>query len=523
MDEVLIQIQKSWLRRIGALFPAIRFKTSCKSLMLSAVVIAPLYSGSVQATGQSWWNYWAHGSNQQQCISDQTDVQNHEWQPGLNQFNMLGEAIETSSSLQLTDGLHQASAVFWKQPIPLNYSDAEKRSFSSAFSFRISDSEGISDNDGPGGDGLTFIINASNQQVGSDGGGLGYSGMHNSVAVEFDTLDNGRFDRNDGNHVGINTGGRTRSREFLQVEGRFNDGELWHAWIDYEGNRQKLEVRLARTPLRPVDSLLSRKVRIPRWISGSQAYLGFTAGTGDAGNRHEVLSFQFVDAYAPIGECAPPEFVSTPLETATVGATYTYSALANDLTPGDRLSYQLLEAPAGMQIGQDSGQIIWIPIESQTGKHDIAIEVVDSVGLRDQQNFVITVEAASCSVDDLPSASYPHFENLTNWQLNGSAFQLTPNEHNVLRLTRDLTQSGSAFLKDAITLSNGQGGDTSFSANFGFRLTHPIGIINRCTARSEASAVALATVTYNVVWVSNSTPGTTVPWMTTTVTMSGSI
>jgi RHS repeat-associated protein len=164
------------------------------------------------------------------------------------------------------------------------------------------------------------------------------------------------------------------------------------------------------------------------------------------------------------------------LETATVGATYTYSALANDLTPGDRLSYQLLEAPAGMQIGQDSGQIIWIPIESQTGKHDIAIEVVDSVGLRDQQNFVITVEAASCSVDDLPSASYPHFENLTNWQLNGSAFQLTPNEHNVLRLTRDLTQSGSAFLKDAITLSNGQGGDTSFSANFGFRLTHPIGI-----------------------------------------------
>jgi len=57
--------------------------------------------------------------------------------------------------------------------------------FSTTFHFQISQLSGIPDDDGNnGGDGFAFVIqNSSSTALGGIGGGMGYSGILNSVAV----------------------------------------------------------------------------------------------------------------------------------------------------------------------------------------------------------------------------------------------------------------------------------------------------------------------------------------------------
>lgn len=63
------------------------------------------------------------------------------------------------------------------------------------------------------------------------------------------------------------------------------------------------------------------------------------------------------------------------------------------------------------------------------------------------------------------------FSDTSNWQLNGSAQNLTPNADGVLRLTNNTGQSASAFSLNTISL----GLDVSFSAAFQFMISNPLG------------------------------------------------
>jgi hypothetical protein len=66
------------------------------------------------------------------------------------------------------------------------------------------------DNPAIGADGITFVIqNASRVALGNAGHGMGYSGITNSIAVEFDTYRNvasefeGPLDDPNNNHVSV--------------------------------------------------------------------------------------------------------------------------------------------------------------------------------------------------------------------------------------------------------------------------------------------------------------------------------
>ncbi len=65
----------------------------------------------------------------------------------------------------------------------------------------------------PGADGIAFVIqNYSNRELGLLGGGIGYSGLRNCLAIEIDTYANDSLqienclDRND-NHIAVLRGG----------------------------------------------------------------------------------------------------------------------------------------------------------------------------------------------------------------------------------------------------------------------------------------------------------------------------
>ncbi len=199
--------------------------------------------------------------------------------------------------LRLTDNLSQGGSAFLTESINLT----DDSSFSAFFSFQITDPQGMSDHDGQGADGLTFTVQTLSDTAGGMGGGIGYKGIGNSIAVEYDTWNNGSIDDHSGNHVGIDTNGSVNSVVQTSVNPRLNNGDVWYSWVDYNGADNLLEVRLSTTNKRPSDALLDYTIDLTTTLGTDDVYVGFTSGTGGAGGDHDIRSFEFNNTYAPIG------------------------------------------------------------------------------------------------------------------------------------------------------------------------------------------------------------------------------
>lgn len=205
--------------------------------------------------------------------------------------------------LRLTNGLGQSGSAFLTNPINL----ANQASFSTFFTFRISNPLGISDEDGQGADGIVFVVQTVSNTAGGTGGGIGYTGISNSLGVEFDTWNNG-LGLNDpnGNHVGIDLGGSFNGAT-QTVGTRMNNGADWFAWIDYNGATNLIELRLSESNSRPGAATLTRTADLAAVLGQTTAFIGFTSGTGAAGGFHDIVNWQFRDDYEPITPNPVPE------------------------------------------------------------------------------------------------------------------------------------------------------------------------------------------------------------------------
>lgn len=219
-------------------------------------------------------------------------------------LQLNGDAAQAGNVLRVTPAtFNQSGSAFSTTAISL----ASNVSFSSAFSFRITNSGGSSDGDGLGADGITFTVQTVSNTAGGGGGGIGYSGIANSVAIEYDTWDNGSFGNDpNGNHVGIDLGGNIQSVQTAVVGTRMNDGNVWYSWVDYDGSTHDLEVRLSQSSSRPASAILTRTVNLATELGTTDAFVGFTSGTGAAYGNHDILSWEFRDTYAPIGNVPEP-------------------------------------------------------------------------------------------------------------------------------------------------------------------------------------------------------------------------
>jgi uncharacterized delta-60 repeat protein len=208
----------------------------------------------------------------------------------LSGFTLNGDAVTAPAEgkLRLTTAeYNKRGSAFLTQPISLG----TKTSFSSAFSFQMSNPGGISDPDGIGADGLVFVIQAQGPTALGDGGGyLGYSGITPSLEVEFDTYQNG-WDAGNGNHVGINTNGNVTSVALSPQTQRLNDGNPCYAWVDYLGASKMLEVRFSRSTVRPGLPTLSYEVDLPALLGANPVWVGFTAATASACETHDLISW----------------------------------------------------------------------------------------------------------------------------------------------------------------------------------------------------------------------------------------
>lgn len=204
--------------------------------------------------------------------------------------------------LRLTNGLSQSGSAFLTSPIDLT----NLASFSTFFTFRITNPQGISDEDGQGADGIVFVVQTVSNTAGGSGGGIGYQGIQNSVGIEFDTWNNGSgLNDPNGNHVGINLDGAFNGPT-ATVAPRMNNATDWYAWIDYNGTTNLIEVRLSQTNVRPGAATLTRTANLLDVLGQTNAFVGFTSGTGAAGGFHDIVNWEFVDDYKPIDQVPEP-------------------------------------------------------------------------------------------------------------------------------------------------------------------------------------------------------------------------
>ncbi|MGE4071006.1 MAG: putative Ig domain-containing protein [Lysobacterales bacterium] len=93
-----------------------------------------------------------------------------------------------------------------------------------------------------------------------------------------------------------------------------------------------------------------------------------------------------------------PQILSTPRTLASPDFEYRYAVLAVDPDVGESLSFQLVQAPAGMSVNA-LGIITWTPTAGDLGTHPIILQVTDSLGYSDTQLFDLLVRTGTTVPD----------------------------------------------------------------------------------------------------------------------------
>lgn len=89
-----------------------------------------------------------------------------------------------------------------------------------------------------------------------------------------------------------------------------------------------------------------------------------------------------------------PLITSTAPAAVPLGSTLRYDVKASDGN-GDRLSYSLLQSPAGMVIDPERGVLVWTPKSGQVGRSAVELEVADGNGGTARQSFELVVKGAN--------------------------------------------------------------------------------------------------------------------------------
>ncbi|MGB7250555.1 MAG: PQQ-dependent sugar dehydrogenase, partial [Phormidesmis sp.] len=197
-------------------------------------------------------------------------------------LRLNGSADVTAGVLQLTPAENwQNGSAFYNQAINIG----PDTSLSTEFQFQLSDGDGIA-----GADGFTFMLQSDNlTTLGAAGSGLGYDGISQSVAVEFDTY---KWKELNNNHVAVlKNGNKSKHLAIATPTLDLNGGDILNAWIDYDGATNLLEVFVSGSANKPGASLLSHNINLDAILS-STAYAGFSGGTGGLTNAQDILNWE---------------------------------------------------------------------------------------------------------------------------------------------------------------------------------------------------------------------------------------
>jgi hypothetical protein len=197
----------------------------------------------------------------------------------------------------------QSGAAYSTSPFTLGAGDT----FSTQFQFRFTNPGGTV---GSPADGITFVLAAGTTGLGTAGGGMGYQGVPSSVAIEFNTYNNGSFDGNSSNHVAIDTNGVLTDLALTNVygiqtcdfgattpntaAGCMSNGHLWTANISYDGSN--LNVSLSDPAEGSAfNAITNFPINVAGFLGTNNAFVGFSGGTGSGFENQDILNWQFAN------------------------------------------------------------------------------------------------------------------------------------------------------------------------------------------------------------------------------------
>jgi hypothetical protein len=201
---------------------------------------------------------------------------------GLMQFN--GSTDLDDFRLQLTDGgLKEAGSAFYTSPVNI-------QSFTTDFTFQLSN---------PVGDGMTFTIQGQGPSaLGTNASGLGFAGIHNSVAIKFDLYNNAG---QGSNSTGLYVQGHSPTLPSIDLTNTgidLHSGDYMDVHITYDGTTLNMtitdEVTLATWSH-------AFTINIPKYVLANTAYVGFTASTGGIGAASQKVTYwTFLPGQPPV-------------------------------------------------------------------------------------------------------------------------------------------------------------------------------------------------------------------------------
>jgi hypothetical protein len=207
------------------------------------------YMGFGAATGAATSQHWIYD------LSYRNAFQRIEWTDFLSSSALVGSSVMIDGALRLTPASSNQSGNAWLQE-PIRIAGV-----GGLLSWDIYFS--CSMGGGTRADGLSLILQAQSTGVGGIGGGLGYAGIADSVAVGYDIYSN-PWDPNN-NHVEINAAGAANpslqtANPAFQMWTSAAPGARFHNWLVYDGAAQSLAVYISQVASRPDTPLMTRVI-----------------------------------------------------------------------------------------------------------------------------------------------------------------------------------------------------------------------------------------------------------------------
>ncbi len=196
-----------------------------------------------------------------------------------------GGTALSGTNLQLTNsGKNQATSAYYLAQVSI-------ASFTSDFDLQVTKTTSATLADG-----FTFVIqDASSTALGSGGGGLGYVGIPNSLAIKFE-LFNGSGSGTDTTGVYENGASTPVSSFNLSPAGvNLANGSVVHVHVTYDGTTLAWSVARVQGVEFPLTANNQMTVNIPHIIGSNTAWVGFTAGTADSTATQTILDWTFTN------------------------------------------------------------------------------------------------------------------------------------------------------------------------------------------------------------------------------------
>ncbi len=417
---------------------------------------------------------------------------------GETDFKFNGNAtLIASDEVRLTlDQGNQNGSIWNRNKVNLDYD------------FDISSSINLGNRES-GADGIAFVLQNLAVNAGSAGGGLGYSGITPSFAVEFDTYFNGGADPGSGSdHISLVKNGQTNNitahSEFAApYEVEMEDG-LWHdvrfVWTAATKNF-KVYWNGSNTPLYNITVDLKANI----FSNASNVFFGFTAATGGAMNVQKVK----VNSYCLVKEIAitpKPGYLNAAAATsicdpATVkleaSPSTSYAWYKDGVLMPDSTSQSIIVSTAGVYkvAGVDA-----------RGIASTSPEVTVTVGATLLPGTITASNSVVCRGTNSTLLTLTGETGSIQWQssTNGTTFSAitgaTSNTYTVTNLTT------STYYKAVVSngICSSDGGTISITVNpLSVAGTISGGNISYCTGSTNSTSLRLSGYTGTIQWQSS--------------------